>query len=100
MEAGIKVELLITNHAGHAKSVVSSTNLDDLDGILTVGGDGLLYEVVNALQARLDSDKSSSVCLILTYVIGARTKYLFHNSLKRRLNTFTGSCGSNCIWFW
>lgn len=61
LEAGVKLDLLITEYAGHAKEVVSTESLSYADGILTVGGDGLLYEVVNGLRSRPDSHKFTSV---------------------------------------
>ncbi|ODM97758.1 Sphingosine kinase 1 [Orchesella cincta] len=63
MEAGVKVELLVTERPGHARSMVSSSNLSEIDGIITVGGDGLLYEVVNGLRCRDDSDRISNIPL-------------------------------------
>jgi sphingosine kinase len=55
--------LLITERPGHARSLISSADLSDIDGIATVGGDGLLYEVVNGLRCRRDSNRISDIPL-------------------------------------
>ena len=53
--------LLVTERTGHARSMVSSADLSGIDGIATVGGDGLLYEVVNGLRSRADTHKYADV---------------------------------------
>ncbi|NWZ60940.1 SPHK1 kinase, partial [Haliaeetus albicilla] len=40
--------------ANHARELVTGISLDEWDGIVTVSGDGLLYEVVNGLMDRPD----------------------------------------------
>lgn len=60
-EHGINVEVLVTQYAGHAKEKMSSADLSEFDGIITVGGDGILYEVVNGLRCRMDSERVSNV---------------------------------------
>ena len=37
--------LLITEHPGHAQSVVKTYDLSKIDAVIMVSGDGLLYEV-------------------------------------------------------
>lgn len=53
-EAGIKVELIVTTHAYHAKEYVANPENDLLRYccILTVGGDGILAEVINGVISR------------------------------------------------
>lgn len=46
---------LVTTHAGHAAEIAAGINLDDVDGIVCVGGDGLLHELVNGLMVRPDA---------------------------------------------
>lgn len=60
-EAGVKMELLVTQHPGHARNMISSADLSEIDGIITVGGDGILYEVVNGLRAREDASRIANV---------------------------------------
>ncbi len=45
----IDVEMLISNAPGNSISLASNIDLDDFDGILAVGGDGTLFEVINGL---------------------------------------------------
>lgn len=50
--AGVEIQLLITERQHHAFEFVSTCPLDEFDLILTVGGDGILFEVINGLYAR------------------------------------------------
>lgn len=55
------MEVLVTKYPGHARNIVSSQDLSQVDGIVTIGGDGILYEVVNGLRFRGDFDKIDHV---------------------------------------
>jgi len=58
-EANIKCDLLVTNHAGHATERLKEDggDLSTYDGIIAVGGDGLLYEMMQGIQTRGDKDE-------------------------------------------
>lgn len=60
-ECGIKVELFKTEYAGHARKIVASTDLSETDGIIAIGGDGILYEILNGLRCRGDATRISNV---------------------------------------
>lgn len=54
-QAGVVVTLLITERADHAKTVLSEMEADPAvayQAVLCVGGDGIVFEVVNGLIAR------------------------------------------------
>ncbi|GAB6020366.1 hypothetical protein CHUAL_003075 [Chamberlinius hualienensis] len=53
-EAGVSFELVTTERQNHAKDLVNQSDLSRWQGIIVVGGDGLLYEVVNGLMNRSD----------------------------------------------
>ncbi len=54
-EASIDIELVITQRANHARDlIVEHQSLYQYDGIAIVGGDGLLFEVVQGIGARAD----------------------------------------------
>lgn len=56
IEAGIDSNLVVTQYAGHAREY-GMQQLDlQTESIVVIGGDGLLYEVVNGLAARPDKD--------------------------------------------
>ncbi|MCH8216232.1 MAG: diacylglycerol kinase family lipid kinase [Planctomycetes bacterium] len=55
--ASVDVTISETTHAGHALSLAREINLKDLDGIVTIGGDGTLNEVVNGMLSRKDKQK-------------------------------------------
>ncbi|CAH1164836.1 unnamed protein product [Phyllotreta striolata] len=53
-EAEIPFDLHLTKHANYAREFVRTSNLFQWTGIITVGGDGILYEVLNGLFERSD----------------------------------------------
>ena len=55
-EANIDVSLLITTHAKHACNYICNLeNLISFDGVVTVGGDGILAEIVEGIGLRADA---------------------------------------------
>jgi diacylglycerol kinase family enzyme len=53
-EAGIEVQVLSTERANHAYEYMLTCDLTGIDAVLTVGGDGILFEVINGLYMRED----------------------------------------------
>lgn len=51
-EANISYDLVVTNHVGHCQKVVEEQDLSKYMGIVTVSGDGLLFEVMYFLTTR------------------------------------------------
>jgi diacylglycerol kinase (ATP) len=49
---GVVAETFLTRHAGHAMEHLASCPLDGFNGLVAVGGDGTLFEVVNGLYRR------------------------------------------------
>lgn len=56
MEAGIKATVLVTERPHHAHDYVVDPQFvpDDVEAVVVIGGDGVLYEVVNGLSERED----------------------------------------------
>lgn len=56
-----KEQISITVHeseyAGHSVELARALDLDGADGIITIGGDGTLHEVINGLMTREDGKK-------------------------------------------
>jgi len=52
--AGLKTEVVVTDHAGHAREFVHDFDRSRYSAIATVGGDGILNEVINGLMTRED----------------------------------------------
>ena len=49
------MKVVMTERAGHAYDIVSQDiKIGDYDGIVTVSGDGLIHEIVNAIYRRQD----------------------------------------------
>lgn len=67
--AGIKQRVVITEYQNHAKKFIESEDLSSYDGIIAVGGDGMLHEVINGILIRtqaehgiaLDKDKTTLI---------------------------------------
>ena len=54
---GDSVEFQITEYQYHAKEIIEKINLEDKDGVLVLGGDGTMHEVVNGMLNRKDAIK-------------------------------------------
>ncbi len=50
----IILEAMETRHAGHAKEIANQKSIDQYDGILGIGGDGTLNEIINGMLKRKD----------------------------------------------
>lgn len=50
--AGITTTITVTERAGHARDIVSNLDLDSVDALVCIGGDGLFHEVFNSLMWR------------------------------------------------
>ncbi|XP_061030214.1 sphingosine kinase 2 isoform X4 [Eubalaena glacialis] len=57
-EAGLSFNLIQTERHNHARELVQGLSLSEWDGIVTVSGDGLLYEVLNGLLERPDWEEA------------------------------------------
>src|SRR5688572_31259799 len=70
LEGALKVDVVHTDHRGHAAEVARQARLDGLDLVVTLGGDGTVNEVVNGLlrseehTSELQS-QSNLVCRLL-----------------------------------
>ena len=94
-QAGIDTTVVITTHAQHAQEFVaqhgenddSEEDLSKFDAIVTIGGDGIIHEVLQGIQDRPDHEK---LCKTLKIgVIGAGTG----NGLVKSL---THASGEDC----
>lgn len=54
--ARIETNVTVTEHGNHLKEIILSTEVEKYDGIMAVGGDGTLSEIVNALILRTMRD--------------------------------------------
>eukprot|EP00658_Telonema_sp_P-2_P036078 TRINITY_DN26155_c0_g1_i1.p1 TRINITY_DN26155_c0_g1~~TRINITY_DN26155_c0_g1_i1.p1 ORF type:complete len:286 (+),score=70.79 TRINITY_DN26155_c0_g1_i1:87-944(+) len=59
--ASIRLEVLTTQAAGHAVALGRELELEGLDGILAVGGDGLMHELFQGLASRQDAPQALQV---------------------------------------
>lgn len=54
---GIEFEIMVSKVPGDSVNLAASLNISDFDGILAVGGDGTLFEVINGLFRNKDELK-------------------------------------------
>ncbi|KAM1520388.1 hypothetical protein ACFX1X_010929 [Malus domestica] len=60
--AGFKVEVVKTTSAGHARKLASTVDISTCpDGIICVGGDGIINEVLNGLLSRDNQQEGISI---------------------------------------
>jgi diacylglycerol kinase (ATP) len=50
--SGFGVDLFLTGHPGHAREIAGALEIEAYDGIVSAGGDGTNYEVLNGLLSR------------------------------------------------
>ena len=50
----IILEVIETKHAGHAKELANKKPINQYDGLLGIGGDGTLNEIINGMLKRKD----------------------------------------------
>lgn len=55
--ANVDTNVIVTEHGNHAKEIILSVDLDKYDGIVAVGGDGTVSEIMNALVIRTIRDE-------------------------------------------
>ena len=70
-EAAIEVVLLVTEYANHATEFLQSeqNDLSQFDAIVTMGGDGIIYEVINGIVNRGGKGKGLKLLLELPLAI-------------------------------
>jgi len=56
---GVEVDAVLLERKGHAEELLSSVNLEGVDVICVVGGDGTFHESVNGMMRRKDKFGSS-----------------------------------------
>lgn len=61
--SGIAHRIVETKAKGHAKDVASTLNLDEIGLVMTIGGDGTVFEVLQGLCGRSDWEKACKVAL-------------------------------------
>ncbi|XP_046623003.1 ceramide kinase isoform X1 [Neodiprion virginianus] len=55
--AGVEARMLVTERAGHIRDTLLTCNLDDVEAVACIGGDGTFSEVFNGLVLRTVKDK-------------------------------------------
>lgn len=56
--SGLTVKEQYTEYGRHAVDIASKVNLDEVDSLVVVSGDGVLHEVINGLLSRPDWDRA------------------------------------------
>lgn len=56
IHAGVEIKLVVTQYANHARDIMEDFDPSAYDCIMTVGGDGMLFEIINGLSTRSKGD--------------------------------------------
>lgn len=81
--AELKFEAITTERSGHAYELAAALNCEKYSGIVTVGGDGILCEVLNGIMARDDWRQALSGLVISPIAAGtgnAASHSLYNNT--------------------
>ena len=54
-KSGVHVDIIQTEYAGHANELANTLDLSGYSGLCAIGGDGTLFEMVNGMLKRKDS---------------------------------------------
>ncbi|MDF1695116.1 MAG: diacylglycerol kinase family lipid kinase [Saprospiraceae bacterium] len=73
-EAGIDLEVDLSTHKNHPYELANTKNLDDLEAICIVGGDGTFHEVINGVLQRKDGKR-----LPIGFIPGGTGNSLMHD---------------------
>ncbi|XP_060569531.1 uncharacterized protein LOC132727945 isoform X2 [Ruditapes philippinarum] len=60
-EAGIETDVIVTQRAHHTEEILSTYDLNSINGLVLVGGDGLYQECVNGLMRRLATEQNVNI---------------------------------------
>ena len=58
-KAGDELEIKETRFAGHARILANTLDFEGYDGLVAIGGDGTMHEIVNGMLLREDGKKHS-----------------------------------------
>ncbi|KAL7643561.1 UNVERIFIED_CONTAM: hypothetical protein RMT77_005543 [Armadillidium vulgare] len=82
-ETEVEYDLCVTNHANHAFEIVQHKDLKTYAGIISIAGDGLIFEILNGLNQRSDREEALSIPI---GVIPGGSGNAFANSIGRLNN--------------
>ena len=87
-QAGVQCDVCITQYANHATDKVREADLLEYDGIVLLGGDGIIHETLNGIMDRKDSQQ---VLQKLKFgVVGCGTGNGFATSVARQSHELYG----------
>jgi hypothetical protein len=55
--ANISAQLVVTQHENHARDTVKQMDLDNYDGLVSVGGDGMFNEILGSILLRSQAEQ-------------------------------------------
>ncbi|KAB7505829.1 Sphingosine kinase 2 [Armadillidium nasatum] len=82
-ETEVEYDLCVTNHANHAFEIVQHKDLKTYAGIISIAGDGLIFEILNGLNQRSDREEALSIPI---GVIPGGSGNALANSISRLIN--------------
>lgn len=59
--AGVEVDLVETQYAGHAHDYAETMPLEGIDLLVSVSGDGMLHELINGIMSRPDWHRATQI---------------------------------------
>ena len=56
-DASVDLEIIRTTHANHAFEIARTQTFDEHEGLIVIGGDGTIHEVINGMMGRADKKR-------------------------------------------
>lgn len=84
-QADIEHEMVVTMRMQHAKDMIYALDVEAWDGVVAIGGDGLLSDVINGLFSR-DPENQRALLELPVAIVNGGTGNGFFSSLLHRQN--------------
>ena len=93
-QADVEHELIVTTRTQHAKEILHDLDVEAWDGVIAIGGDGLLSEVIQGLFKQDPENRRALSRLPLAIVNGGTGNGLFSSLLHYHTEAFTPICAT------
>ncbi|KAF4717635.1 sphinganine kinase lcb4, partial [Perkinsus olseni] len=84
-----KYSVVQTDHPGHAGEIARSIDLEKIGAIAAVGGDGLVYELVNGMAERPDASEAFAILGIGQLPAGSHNSLAASGGMRQPLTAAT-----------
>lgn len=96
-QADVEHELIVTTRTQHAKEILHDLDVEAWGGVVAIGGDGLLSEIIQGLYKKDPENRRALSKLPLAIINGGTGNGLFSSLLHHHTEAFTPTCATFLI---